>query len=175
MHDIYLCCIGIGLVILVITLALDSIESLAGFLDFDFFDIDVGDFDICILPISMRALCFASILFGSFGLLLSNLPLVITNAVSGVVAYLGAVSIQSFTKYLKKHQSEAKDRELVKYNVCRVVNTIPANGFGSIVADRIDDSAISLTAKSFDGVELKQDTRVRIIDIKDDYVVVKPF
>lgn len=91
--------------------------------------------------------------------------------IGGIVAYVGAVLVQTFTKYLKKHQSEADDKSLLKYSNCKVVNTIPANGFGSIVAERFGDSSVSLTAKSMSGVDIKQGVKVRIVEFKDDYVL----
>lgn len=172
-NTVYFYCISIGLIVMLVTLVLDSFESIAGLIDFDGFDVDVGDIDICVLPISMRAICLASVLFGGMGLLLNPLPYIARNIIAGIVAYVGAVLVQTFTKYLKKHQSEADDKSLLKYSNCKVVNTIPANGFGSIVAERFGDSSVSLTAKSVSGVDIKQGAKIRIVEFKDDYVLVK--
>lgn len=147
-NTVYFYCISVGLIVMLVTLVLDSFESIAGLIDFDGFDVDIGDLDICVLPISMRAICLASVLFGGMGLLLNPLPYIVRNIIAGIVAYVGAVLVQTSTKYLKKHQSEADDKSLLKYSNCKVVNTIPANGFGSIVAERFGDSSVSLTAKS---------------------------
>lgn len=172
-NTVYFYCISVGLIVMLVTLVLDSFESIAGLIDFDGFDVDIGDIDICVLPISMRAICLASVLFGGMGLLLNPLPYIVRNIIGGIVAYVGAVLVQTFTKYLKKHQSEADDKSLLKYSNCKVVNTIPANGFGSIVAERFGDSSVSLTAKSMSGVDIKQGVKVRIVEFKDDYVLVK--
>lgn len=150
---VYFYCISIGLIVMLVTLVLDSFESIAGLIDFDGFDVDVGDIDICVLPISMRAICLSSVLFGGMGLLLNPLPYIARNIIAGIVAYVCAVLVQTFTKYLKKHQSEADDKSLLKYSNCKVVNTIPANDFGSIAAERFGDSSVSLTAKSMSGAQ----------------------
>lgn len=155
-NTVYFYCISVGLIVMLVTLVLDSFESIAGLIDFDGFDVDIGDLDICVLPISMRAICLASVLFGGMGLLLNPLPYIVRNIIAGIVAYVGAVLVQTFTKYLKKHQSEADDKSLLKYSNCKVVNTIPANGFGSIVAERFGDSSVSLTAKSMSEAEAEK-------------------
>lgn len=155
-NTVYFYCISVGLIVMLVTLVLDSFESIAGLIDFDGFDVDIGDLDICVLPISMRAICLASVLFGGMGLLLNPLPYIVRNIIAGIVAYVGAVLVQTFTKYLKKHQSEADDKSLLKYGNCKVVNTIPANGFGSIVAERFGDSSVSLTAKSMSEAEAEK-------------------
>lgn len=114
-NTVYFYCISIGLIVMLVTLVLDSFESIAGLIDFDSFDVDVGDIDICVLPISMRAICLSSVLFGGMGLLLNPLPYIARNIIAGIVAYVGAVLVQTFTKYLKKHQSEADDKSLLKW------------------------------------------------------------
>lgn len=155
-NTVYFYCISVWLIVMLVTLVLDSFESIAGLIDFDGFDVDIGDLDICVLPISMRAICLASVLFGGIDLLLNPLPYIVRNIIAGIVAYVGAVLVQTFTKYLKKHQSEADDKSLLKYSNCKVVNTIPANGFGSIVAERFGDSSVSLTAKSMSEAEAEK-------------------
>lgn len=111
-NTVYFYCISVGLIVMLVTLVLDSFESIAGLIDFDGFDVDIGDLDICVLPISMRAICLASVLFGGMGLLLNPLPYIVRNIIGGIVAYVGAVLVQTFTKYLKKHQAEAEKKRI---------------------------------------------------------------
>ena len=178
---IYSYCIGIGLVLLSITLVLDAfdsllegLDSLFDAIDFDFFDLDVGDISLAILPISMRAICFASVVFGSVSALMINTPVIARHIVAGILAYISAVIVQTAKKYLKKHQSLASNKELLLMSESIVINTITDDGFGSISTPRINDSSVSSTAKSFDGNTIKQGIKVKVIEIKNDYVIVKP-
>lgn len=175
MTNIYYYCIGIGLAILILTLALDCIDNVFdALIDFDFFDIDIGDLEVCILPISMRSLCLASVIFGSVSLLMTDCSMLIRHTVSGVVAYICAVILQTATRFLKKHQTLASDKEILFLSNSRVSSTIPKDGYGSISTERRNDSRINSTAKSFDGSEIKQGTEVKVVEIKDNYVIVKP-
>lgn len=171
MNSVYYLCIGIGLVILILTVIFDVFDNV---LEFDFFDIDIGDFEIAILPVSMRALCLASIVFGSISLILGKYPMLLKHIIAGVFAYISAVAVQTLTRILKKHQTLASSKEILLLSDSTVSNTIVKDGFGSIITERLNDSSISTTAKSEDGSEIKQGTKVKVIEFKDNYVVVKP-
>lgn len=178
---IYSYCIGIGLVLLIITLVLDafdslleSLDSLFDAIDLDFFDLDVGGISLALLPISLRAVCLASVVFGSVSTLMINTPIIVRHVIAGILAYISAVIIQTAKKYLKAHQSLASNKELLLMSESTVINTIADSGFGSISTPRINDSSVSSTAKSFDGNTIKQGTKVKVIEIKNDYVIVKP-
>lgn len=175
MKEIYYYCIGIGLIILVLTLVLDFLDNVFDIIfDFDFLDIDIGNLEICILPISVRALCMASVLFGSISLLLISKPMVFRSTIAGVVAYISAVILQTITKYLKKHQTLASDKEILLLSISTVAVTIPKDGYGCISTKRNNDSKINTTAKSEDDSEIRQGTEVKVVEIKENYVIVKP-
>lgn len=171
MLTVYYYCIGIGLFILLLTVIFDAFDNI---FDFDFLDIDIGDFEIAILPVSMRALCLASIVFGSLSLIFISFPVILRHLISGVFAYLSAVAVQTVTKVLKKHQTLASSKEILLLSDSIVSSTIVKNGFGSILTERLNDSSISTTAKSEDGSEIKQGTKVKVVEFKDSYVIVKP-
>ena len=63
-QTIYLTCIIGGILLLLISILFSAAGDLFDFAMFDLFSLDVGDFDIDILPVSMKSMCLAATVFG---------------------------------------------------------------------------------------------------------------
>lgn len=173
MEKVYIICMVVGIAFPLIALIFDFFDSCTD-MAFDALDLDLGtDFDICFLPLSVNAVCMASLLFGGFGLLFRNIPLTQRNIIGGVIAYVGAVLIQSLLKYLKKSPSYIENEEELKDRVCTVSNKIALCGYGSIACEKAGSTTINLTAKEESGLTLEQGTLVEVLDIIDHVAIVR--
>ena len=173
MEKVYLICMIVGIAFPLIALIFDFFDSCTD-MAFDALDLDIGtDFEICFLPLSVNALCMASLLFGGFGLLFKDMPMTQRNIIGGVIAYIGAVLIQSLLSYLKKSPSYSENEEELKTRTCTVSNKIALGGYGSIACEKAGCTTINITAKEEKGMSLEQGSLVEIIDIKDRVAIVR--
>ena len=173
MEKVYLVCIVVGIAFPLIALIFDFFDSCTDSA-FDVLDLDIGtEFELCFLPLSVNALCMASLLFGGFGILFKNMPLIQRNIIGGAIAYVGAVLIQSLLSYLKKIPSNIENEEELKDRVCKVSNKIALGGFGSISCEKKGCATISFTAKEENGLSLEQGALVDVVDIQDHIAIVR--
>lgn len=173
LDKVYIVCMVVGITFPLIALIFDFFDSCTD-MAFDALDLDIGtDFDICFLPLSINAICMASLLFGGFGLLFKGMPLTQRNIIGGIVAYIGAVLIQSLLKYLKKSPSYIENEEELKDRICKVSNKIALGGYGSISCEKQGCATINLTAREERGLILEQGVLVDVLDIKDHIAIVR--
>lgn len=171
--NIYIALIVIGLIFPILSLVFDIFDSCFDFLNID--TLDFGDgFHTEFLPLSGNAICMALILFGAISLILINNPMWIRHVIAGVIAYIGAILVQSLIHYLKKQKNESEPERLILGRTCYVTNKITQNGFGAIICKKENSSDISMTAKSLDNNEILQDTKVKIVKIENGIAFVIP-
>lgn len=171
-QTIYLTCIIGGILLLFISILFSAAGDLFDFAMFDLFSLDVGDFDIDILPVSMKSLCLAVTVFGSVSMLLIAQPAGIRHVIAGVCAYVGAFVVQNITGFLKNHQSEAESMESICSRSYVVNVSIPEQGYGSVASSDQERSVITMTAKSMDGSAIAAGTNVNIVQIADHVAIV---
>lgn len=172
MQTIYLTCIIGGILLLLSSIIFSAADDFFDFAAFDLFSVDLGDFDLDILPISMKSLCLAATVFGSVSMLLSDQPVVTRHVIAGVCAYIGAFIVQNITGFLKNHQSEADTMESICSRNFVVNIAIPEQGYGSVASSDQDCSIITLTAKSMDGSAISAGTKVNIVNITNHVAIV---
>lgn len=166
-QTIYLTCIIGGILLLLSSIVFSAAGDFFDFAVFDLFSVDMGDFDIDILPVSMKSLCLAATVFGSVSMLLMGQQAAVRHAVAGVCAYAGAFIVQNITGFLKNHQSEADTIESICSRSYVVNVSIPEQGYGSVASSEKDCSVITMTAKSMDGSAIPAGTKVSIVNITD--------
>lgn len=173
-QTIYMTCMIGGIALLFVSVLFGAVGDFFDFaaVDFPHLDIDIGDCDIDILPISMKSICLAATVFGSISMLLISRPMVYRHAIAGVCAYVGAFAVQNITGFLKNHQSEADSLESILSRSYVVNISIPEHGYGSVASTEKDCSVITMTAKSMDGSAIKAGTEVNIISVKDNVAIV---
>lgn len=133
--------------------------------ELDFFDIDIGDFEICLLPLSMNSIGGGLIIFGGAGILLEQfLPETPALVAAIVCGYIAAVLIQSLIRRLKKFSAESNtfDTNLLTDCKATVVSKIPAEGFGVVSVKVPDYGILQYPAKSSSGKDIYCDTLVNI-------------
>lgn len=173
-QTIYLTCMIGGILLLLASIVFSAVDDIFDFSAFDLFSLDIGEFDLDILPISMKSLCLAATVFGSVSMLLMEQPASIRHTAAGVCAYIGAFIVQNLTGFLKNHQSEADTMESICSRSYVVNIAIPQQGYGSVASSEQDRSVITMTAKSLDGSAISVGTRVDIIKITEHIAVVMP-
>ena len=166
-QTIYLACITGGILLLLSSIVFSAAGDFFDFGDIDLFSVDIGDFDIDILPVSMKSLCLAATVFGSVSMLLIGQPASVRHVIAGVCAYAGAFIVQNITGFLKNHQSEADTIESICSRNYIVNMTIPENGYGSVASSEQNCSVITMTARTIDGSAIPAGTRVQIVSITD--------
>ena len=171
-QTIYLACIICGIALLLSSIIFSAADDFFDFAAFDLFSLDLGDFDLDILPISMKSLCLAATVFGSVSMLMLGKPPTIRHVTAGVCAYLGAVLVQNITGFLKNHQSEAESLESICSRNYIVNIAIPEKGYGSVASTQHDSSVITMTAKSMDGSAISAGTRVSIVEMAGHVAIV---
>ena len=171
-QTIYLTCIIGGILLLLSSIIFSAADNFFDFAAFDLFSVDLGDFDLDILPISMKSLCLAATVFGSVSMLLSAQPAATRHVIAGVCAYIGAFIVQNITGFLKNHQSEADTMESICSRNFVVNIAIPEQGYGSVASSDQDCSIITLTAKSMDGSAISAGTKVNIVNITNHVAIV---
>ncbi|KAI4450566.1 hypothetical protein C823_005103 [Eubacterium plexicaudatum ASF492] len=171
-QTIYMTCMIGGILLLLSSVIFSAADDFFDFAAFDLFSIDFGDFDLDILPISMKSLCLAATVFGSVSMLLFEYPATTRHVIAGVCAYIGAFAVQNITGFLKNHQSEADTIESICSRSYVVNVSIPEQGYGSVASSKQDRSVITLTAKSLDGSAIPAGTEVNIVNIADHVAIV---
>lgn len=171
-QTIYLTCIIGGILLLLISIIFSAAGDFFDFAAFDLFSLDIGDYDIDILPVSMKSLCLAATVFGSVSMLMWGQPALVRHAAAGVCAYIAAFIVQNITGFLKNHQSEAESMESIISRNYVVNISIPAQGYGSVASSEQDCSVITMTAKSFDGSAITAGTKVSIVNVTDHVAIV---
>lgn len=175
MEQMFMVCLGIGILIPLLSLVFGFIDMSVDFISLDLFDIDLGDFDIDFLPLSGNSICMGLVIFGSVGWTLTgisnNNTFII--AVSLISAYIAAVITQSIIKWLKRYSAEPKDMIDAVGKTGIVVNAIMPDGYGSVRIDMGQDSAIVMPAMSKDGAEIEQNAVVEILEINNHTVIVQ--
>ena len=113
MQTVYLTCMAGGILLLLSSIVFSAFDDFFDLAAFDVCSIDLGEFDLDILPVSMKSLCLAATVFGSVSMLLIDQPAAIRHVIAGVCAYIGAFIVQNITGFLKNHQSEADTIESI--------------------------------------------------------------
>ncbi|MDO4272493.1 MAG: hypothetical protein Q4D16_02390 [Eubacteriales bacterium] len=169
MRKIYTTCLWLGFIFAVIHLLFHFLGEITGavleIFDLDFFDIDIGDFEICLLPLSFNSIGGGLIIFGGAGILLGQfLPKTPTLVAAVVCGYITAVLIQSLIRRLKKFSAESNtfDTDLLTDCKATVISRIPAEGFGVISVKVQDYGILQYPAKSSGGKDIYADTVVNI-------------
>lgn len=171
-QTIYLTCIIGGILLLLSSIVFSAAGDFFDFGDIELFSVDIGDFDIDILPVSMKSLCLAATVFGSVSMLLIAQPAAVRHVIAGVCAYVGAFIVQNITGFLKNHQSEAESMESICSRTYVVNVSIPEQGYGSVASADQEHSVITMTAKSMDGSAIAAGTNVNIVQIADHVAIV---
>ncbi|MCI9021568.1 MAG: hypothetical protein HFH32_12675 [Eubacterium sp.] len=171
-QTVYMTCMIGGILLLLSSIVFSAAGDFFDFAVFDFFSIDIGEFDIDILPVSMKSLCLAATVFGSVSMLLMGQEPAVRHVIAGVCAYIGAFAVQNVTGFLKNHQSEADTVESICSRNYVVNIAIPEKGYGSVASTEHDRSVITITAKSMDGSAIAAGTRVEIVSISDHVAIV---
>jgi membrane protein implicated in regulation of membrane protease activity len=184
LRQAYTVCIVIGVSLPLISLVFgqifglfsDLFDGLSGIFDgFHFsFDINIGDINICFLPVSVQSVCAGLLLFGSVGKLVFNGGnYVVANIAATAAGYAAALAIQTFINRLKKIEHRPPSKEELMFCETKVVNKILAGGYGS-VSVRTEQGSINYPAKSLDPIEeIRQNTFVYIIRFDRNVAVVK--
>lgn len=172
MQTVYITCIAAGILLLLTSIIFSAADDFFDFAAFDLFSIDLGEFDLDILPVSMKSLCLAATVFGSVSMLLMDEPMAIRHVIAGVCAYVGAFIVQNITGFLKNHQSEADTLESICSRSYVVNVSIPKQGYGSVASTGQNCSVITMTAKSADGSAIAAGTKVQIINITEHVAIV---
>lgn len=172
MQTVYITCIAGGILLLLSSIIFSAADDFFDFAALDLFSIDLGEFDLDILPVSMKSLCLAATVFGSVSMLLMEQPATIRHVIAGVCAYVGAFIVQNITGFLKNHQSEADTLESICSRSYVVNVSIPQQGYGSVASTERNCSVITLTAKSADGSAIAAGTKVQIINIAEHVAIV---
>lgn len=173
-QTIYLACIIGGIALLLSSIIFSAADDFFDFAAFDLFSLDLGDFDLDILPVSMKSLCLAATVFGSVSMLMLEKPPAVRHVTAGVCAYLGAFLVQNITGFLKNHQAEADTLESICSRNYIVNISIPEQGYGSVASSEQNRSVLTMTAKSFDGSAITAGTKVDIVKVTDHVAVVMP-
>ena len=178
MDRVYTICIGIGFLIPLLSLVLGELLDIFDGI-FDGFDInpsfEIGDTSVCFLPFSIHSICAGLLLFGAVGKTFYNgSNTVVVNIIAGVIGYLFAVVIQTFIHRLKNIENTTVSTEQLLLYDAKVINTIVANGYGSISITTMDGITSSYPAKAEakDKV-IKQDTIVSIVRFEKNIAIVK--
>ena len=168
--NVYIVCMILGLAFPIISLVFNVFDA-AFDVAFDGLDLDLGDFDICFLPLSFNAICLAAVVFGGVGLLFPNKTAFYRNTVAAFAAYIAAVLIQSLIKYLKSHSMDADELGVIVGKTCLVSNRIPEGGYGAVVYKEEGKADISIPAKGVDGEGFEQNETV-VIERIDEHVAI---
>lgn len=165
MLTLYWYCLGIGLIVLLISLVLDGISDL--FQGLTFFDIH---FDVLpgILPLSPLQICAFLVGFGGMGITTYSQV-----SFHLILALLTGLLLSCSTKWLLSKLKKVDSDTLTTLDIIglegKVIVTIFENGVGSVSLNT-KIGKISYSAKS--DHYIKQGTTVKIIDIQDSLVIV---
>ena len=168
MQTVYLTCMAGGILLLLSSIVFSAFDDFFDLAAFDVCSIDLGEFDLDILPVSMKSLCLAATVFGSVSMLLIDQPAAIRHVIAGVCAFI----VQNITGFLKNHQSEADTIESICSRSFVVNVSIPQQGYGSVASTGQNRSVITLPAKSVDGSEIAAGTKVQIVNIAQHVAIV---
>ncbi len=172
MQTVYITCMAGGILLLLSSIIFSAADDFFDLAAFDVFSIDFGEFDLDILPVSMKSLCLAATVFGSVSMLLMDQQMAVRHVIAGVCAYIGAFIVQNITGFLKNHQSEADTLESICSRSYVVNVSIPQQGYGSVASTGQNSSVITLTAKSADGSAIAAGTKVQIVNIAEHVAIV---
>lgn len=167
--------IYVGLIISgFVALIIYSIATFIGGFDLevDAFEVEIFDFDVYLLPISVESISLALIVFGSVEVSWGRYDF-LSHLVSGLLAYLSAVLIKCFTAWLRKHESLSDNESSTLYTDAEVIIPIPLNGYGSILCNRGGDSCVTYPARTSDRTEIKSGVSVKVLDIHNGIAVVE--
>lgn len=165
MHNAYIICMAIGLIIPCLSLILGGIGDFFDGLDLDFdFDFDIGDTSISFLPCSIQSICAGLLGFGATGLMLEGkYSLLWVNMIAGVIGYVVAIIIHAIIRKLKKVENTTYSQEELLLFDAKVVNTIVKGGFGAISIVTGDGVSVNFPAKAVDAtLVIKQNEIVTI-------------
>lgn len=178
MDKVYTVCIGVGFIIPLLSLILGKVSDVFDGI-FDGFDFnpsfEIGDTSLCFLPFSIHSICSGLLLYGAVGKTFYNGNNAITvNIIAGVLGYLIAVIIQTFMYRLKKVENTTVSMEQLLLYDAKVINTIIANGYGSISITTMDGITSSYPAMAEQkDVQIRQDTIVSIVRFEKNIAIVK--
>lgn len=174
-HTICLACMIIGIAIPFCSIVLNLFDGFADFISIDLLQLDFGgDFYLDFLPFSVNSICLGALLFGGFGLLFEHkMPFVALVIVGILIAYVAAVILQSAVGRLKRIENFAADKSEILLREGVVSNTIPKDGVGAVSVETSSGSNVSYPAKAFDGKEIRQDKKVKILRFEGDYLIVQ--
>ncbi|MDO5403426.1 MAG: hypothetical protein Q4F11_08295 [Eubacteriales bacterium] len=174
-HTICLACMVIGIIIPFLSIVLNLFDGFADFISIDLLQLDFGgDFYLDFLPFSVNSICLGALLFGGFGFLFENkLPFPVLIVIGLVIAYIAAVILQSAVGRLKRIENFAADKNEILMREGIVSNTIPNGGVGAVSIKISTGSNVSYPAKAYDGKEIRQDKKVKIVQFDGDYVIVQ--
>lgn len=165
MVTVYWYCLSIGLIVLILSLVLDSISDL--FQGLSFFDIHF-DFLPGILPLSPLQICAFLVGFGGMGITIySSLSLhLVLSVITGLFL---SFCTGSLLHKLRKIDSETLTAADIIGLEGKVIVTIFENGIGSVSLNT-KIGKISYSARSTHYI--KQGTLVKVLDIKDSIIFV---
>lgn len=168
MLKIFVVCMLIGLIVPFFSIVCSLFD---GFVDFsaDLFDLDFGDVSISFLPISINSICMALLLYGGIGytIVSNGNSYLVANITGGVVGYVGAVTIQTLIKHLRKKQTLADTEDMMLAREGKVITAIEPNKFGSVILSIEGSSDIQYTAKNIDTVKLTTKDKVEVVSFEE--------
>lgn len=165
MITVYWYCLGIGLIVLMLSLILDGISDL--FQGLTFFDIHF-DFLPGILPLSPLQICAFLVGFGGMGVGISS-TVSIHLLLSIAMGFFLSLCTGQLLHKLRKVDSETLTATDIIGLEGKVIVTIFENGIGSVSLDT-KVGKISYPARS--SHYIKQGTLVKVLDMKDNVIFV---
>ncbi|WP_066720020.1 hypothetical protein [Clostridium sp. Marseille-P299] len=182
MDRVYTICVAIGFGIPLLSLVLGKVfdfldgifDGIFDLLNFDF-SFDIGDTSVCFLPFSIQSICGGLLIYGTVGKLFYNgHNAVIVNIIAVGLGYLIAVILQTMIHKLKKVENTTISMEQLLLYDAKVINTIVANGYGSISVTTLDGITSSYPAKAEEkDVSIKQDSIVSIVRFEKNIAIVR--
>lgn len=182
MDRVYTICVAIGFGIPLLSFVLGKVfdlfdgifEGIFESLNFDF-SFEIGDTSVCFLPFSIQSICGGLLIYGTTGKLFYNgNNAMVVNIIAGGLGYLIAVILQTMIHKLKKVENTTISMEQLLLYDAKVINTILANGYGSISVTTLDGITSSYPAKAEESdISIKQDSIVSIVRFDKNIAIVK--
>ena len=182
MEKVYTICVAIGFGIPFLSFVFGKIFDLFdGIFDgiFDFFNFDfsfeIGDTSVSFLPFSIQSICGGLLIYGTIGkIFYTGNNAILVNMIAGAFGYLIAIILQTFINKLKKVENTTISMEQLLLYDAKVINTIVANGYGSISVTTLDGITSSYPAKAEEGsISIRQDSIVSIVRFDKNIAIVK--
>ena len=167
--NIYIGLIISGVVLLVLGIIADFFDAID--LDLDIGDVEIGDIEISFLPFSLRAISLGVIVYCSMSYIFGDT--LVNIFINGSIAYVSAVCVCTFTKFLKKRETKANSEARYLLSEATVFTAVAKDGVGVISCSIPNESVVTFTARSKDNEAILVNTKVRITDFENGIAIVE--